>query len=77
MNEATTLELPDELYEVFRHQAALMGKTPEELAAEWMARNGPKPRRHRDDPAHARLWSNCGGMRERLTAVIPNPPITR
>jgi hypothetical protein len=51
MNKTRTLELPDELYEVFRRQAASMGKTADELAAEWMARNGPKPQRRPDDPA--------------------------
>jgi hypothetical protein len=51
MNEKTTaLDLPDELYEAFRSQATFMGKTPDELAAEWMLRNGPKPRRRADDP---------------------------
>jgi hypothetical protein len=51
MNKTRTLALPDELYEVFRRQAASMGKTADELATEWMARNGPKPQRRPDDPA--------------------------
>jgi hypothetical protein len=51
MDKTIALELPEELYEVFQRQAASTGRTADELAAEWMARNGPKARRRADDPA--------------------------
>jgi hypothetical protein len=51
MDKASALKLPDELYEVFRRQAASGGRTADELAAEWIERNGPRPPRRPDDPA--------------------------
>jgi hypothetical protein len=51
MDKTIDIAIPDELHEVFRRQAISMGRTVDELAAEWMARNRPKPRRRPDDPA--------------------------
>ncbi len=50
MNRTGILELPAELLEVFRRQAVATGRNAEELATEWMSRNGPKPRRRADNP---------------------------
>jgi hypothetical protein len=51
MDKTIVPKVPDELYEVFRQQAASSGRTADELATQWIERNGPKPRRRPDDPA--------------------------
>jgi hypothetical protein len=50
MDKAGALKLPDELYAVFRRQAGSSGRSADELAAEWIERNGPRPLRRADDP---------------------------
>ena len=50
MGNAIIHDLPDELVEIFRRQAAASGRTADELAAEWLKRHGPRPSRRPDDP---------------------------
>lgn len=42
MSQILTLELPDEIYQVIEQTAQALGRMPETLAVEWLARLMPK-----------------------------------
>jgi hypothetical protein len=44
MSKTLTFEIPDEIYELLQTVAGQMGRSTEEVALEWLARYGPKPR---------------------------------
>ena len=50
MSHTLTLEIPDGLYEVLKDVASKLGRTPEEMGAEWLAR---AVERVTDDPLFA------------------------
>ena len=59
MDKAIALKLPDELYEVFRRQAASGGRTADELAAVWIEHaTGRGPGGGRTIRLATRPWSN-------------------
>lgn len=79
MDKTIAIELPDELDEVFRRQAAATGRTADELAAEWVVRHRPRPRRRPDDPtriaALERLRRHAGAVNSGNRRSADNPAI--
>ena len=69
MDKTIAIELPDELDEVFRRQAAATGRTADELAAEWVVRAQAKtPATAGRSDAHRGLGATeapCGGSQQR------------
>lgn len=57
MSQTVTLELPDEVYQVIQRTARMLGRTTEDLAAEWLARHARKPRPHLSEEEMRAAWA--------------------
>jgi hypothetical protein len=51
-----TIDLPEELYEVFAQTASQEGRTVKEIAIEWLAKHGPKSQPRLSEEASQAAW---------------------